>query len=218
MNTTSTVTIKDPKAAATLPQISYLKSLMDNRDNDTVINQARYALACNALTKGMASSFIDKLKASPVKAKAPVYAYNLPASTEKAVETFTPAQPAQLPTPAFGYYQIPDIYKAGSEALYCFDSFKVGGSSKVKLMKLKHTEVYDYKLGKYVPKGKWAYAGSSYTAKKLLAGAAPITVKQAAEIGKLVGFCIRCGRTLTDPESVANGIGPICASYVGWGV
>ena len=27
------------------------------------------------------------------------------------------------------------------------------------------------------------------------------------------GFCARCGRELTDPESIARGLGPICAGY-----
>jgi hypothetical protein len=38
-------------------------------------------------------------------------------------------------------------------------------------------------------------------------------MEQAAVQGKMMGFCIRCGATLTDPVSVANGIGPVCATY-----
>jgi len=34
--------------------------------------------------------------------------------------------------------------------------------------------------------------------------------------GRMVGSCGICGRTLTDPESIENGIGPICAQKVGW--
>lgn len=45
--------------------------------------------------------------------------------------------------------------------------------------------------------------------------AKPLTQAEAAAKGKAVGFCIRCGATLTDPVSVANGIGPVCATY--WG-
>ncbi len=36
------------------------------------------------------------------------------------------------------------------------------------------------------------------------------------EIGKETGKCCCCGRELTDPESVAAGIGPICATN--WGL
>lgn len=38
-----------------------------------------------------------------------------------------------------------------------------------------------------------------------------MTVEEAAEFGKLYGFCCVCGRTLTDEGSIAAGIGPICA-------
>ena len=42
-----------------------------------------------------------------------------------------------------------------------------------------------------------------------------MTVEQAAEFGKLYGFCIVCGRTLTDEGSIAAGIGPVCAGRIG---
>jgi Family of unknown function (DUF6011) len=36
--------------------------------------------------------------------------------------------------------------------------------------------------------------------------------------GREIGRCgaPRCGRTLTDPESIARGIGPVCAEKMGW--
>lgn len=34
--------------------------------------------------------------------------------------------------------------------------------------------------------------------------------------GRELGHCGICGRTLTDPDSIANGIGPVCAGRVGW--
>jgi hypothetical protein len=34
--------------------------------------------------------------------------------------------------------------------------------------------------------------------------------------GQLTGQCGCCGRTLTDPDSIAAGIGPICAGNFGW--
>ena len=40
--------------------------------------------------------------------------------------------------------------------------------------------------------------------------------KAAVEHGKLTGGCCVCNRTLSDPVSVANGIGPICAKKFGW--
>jgi hypothetical protein len=38
----------------------------------------------------------------------------------------------------------------------------------------------------------------------------------AVAYGKRTGECSCCGRTLTDPESVERGIGPICADKYGW--
>ena len=34
--------------------------------------------------------------------------------------------------------------------------------------------------------------------------------------GKLTGHCGRCGRLLEDEQSIANGIGPVCAQKSGW--
>lgn len=37
-----------------------------------------------------------------------------------------------------------------------------------------------------------------------------MTPEQAAEFGRLTGSCCCCGRLLTDPQSIADGIGPVC--------
>lgn len=38
----------------------------------------------------------------------------------------------------------------------------------------------------------------------------------AVEFGRVTGQCACCGKTLTNPESIERGIGPICASSFGW--
>lgn len=38
----------------------------------------------------------------------------------------------------------------------------------------------------------------------------------AIRYGMEIGRCAICDRTLTNPESIARGIGPICAERVGW--
>lgn len=38
-----------------------------------------------------------------------------------------------------------------------------------------------------------------------------LTLEQAKEFGRLYGVCCSCGATLTDENSIAEGIGPICA-------
>lgn len=43
-----------------------------------------------------------------------------------------------------------------------------------------------------------------------------LTEEQAAEFGKLYGWCCICGRRLTREESIERGIGPVCAANQGW--
>ena len=38
----------------------------------------------------------------------------------------------------------------------------------------------------------------------------------SAQYGHLIGHCGVCGRTLTNPESLERGIGPVCADKMGW--
>jgi len=38
-----------------------------------------------------------------------------------------------------------------------------------------------------------------------------ISLDRAKSFGHMYGFCMICGRTLTDPKSVEAGIGPVCA-------
>jgi hypothetical protein len=47
------------------------------------------------------------------------------------------------------------------------------------------------------------------------------TVRSLISIGKSAGYgkastCVRCGRQLTDPRSIENGIGPVCAQRGLW--
>ncbi|WPH58140.1 hypothetical protein SEA_ALONE_220 [Streptomyces phage Alone3] len=44
----------------------------------------------------------------------------------------------------------------------------------------------------------------------------PMTPEDAKRFGDLYGTCFKCSRTLTDPESIAQGYGPICAGKMGW--
>lgn len=55
-------------------------------------------------------------------------------------------------------------------------------------------------------------AGAAVLAKIAAAGAAEASARYGHEIGE----CGVCGRTLTNDESRAAGIGPICASKMGW--
>lgn len=51
---------------------------------------------------------------------------------------------------------------------------------------------------------------------KNLSAATKMTLEEAKAFGALYGTCCVCGRTLTNEESIAAGIGPICAGKGEW--
>ena len=60
-------------------------------------------------------------------------------------------------------------------------------------------------------KARWVYAPGEATD---VASVAPMSIEEAAAFGHLHGICFVCCRALTDPESVARGIGPVCAKRI----
>jgi len=65
------------------------------------------------------------------------------------------------------------------------------------------------------PKGKFVYMGLA--TKHLPANARMMTLDEAKALGRVYGFCVKCGRTLTDEQSIASGIGPVCGQDGAWG-
>jgi hypothetical protein len=59
----------------------------------------------------------------------------------------------------------------------------------------------------------WVYDGRGSFA--LLTPETRLNAERAAALGSLYGCCCRCGKALTDEESIARGIGPVCATK-GW--
>lgn len=226
--TQNTITIKEPKAPATEPQIKFLESLIAERDCPTVAE--RYAFAKGFLTKGAASDLIGAAKAAPKKAAPAAGQFVVAQVPLQQVAKAAPA-PVLTECPTFGYYEI-------DGTVYYWDV--TGKDIAPQLRKL--TKVTQY--GGAV-KGSWKkvyagygnanlvsatytpYAGKGWSKNEVtksiklpnvlvagvLAGAKPMSMEQAAAQGKMMGFCIRCGATLTDPESVAAGIGPVCKTY-----
>ena len=43
-----------------------------------------------------------------------------------------------------------------------------------------------------------------------------MTLEEAKEFGTIYGVCVNCGAVLTDQESIARGLGPICAGKEFW--
>lgn len=43
------------------------------------------------------------------------------------------------------------------------------------------------------------------------AGTVPMSLEEAKDFGRRTGVCCSCGATLTKEESIARGLGPVCA-------
>jgi uncharacterized protein DUF6011 len=74
-----------------------------------------------------------------------------------------------------------------------------------------HTYAKRLVIDSFARKGTWTYApGIAAT----LATAVPLTVEEAARLGHAHGVCMICGRELTVPKSVEDGIGPVCIKKI----
>jgi len=225
---TQTITIKDPAAPATDKQIAFLTSLVKDRECPAVAEKFRFSTKIGFLAKGAASGLIDEALKAPKK-KHQTFAAPASPVLPSAAEVM-----ALTELPEFGYYLIDgkvfywDV--TGKDAFPVLRQLtKVTSyTGAVKGSWKKHSAPYaEFKTAPKVT-GTWTpYAGKSYitapvtktvTVPKVLAeavqaGAKPMSMTQAATQGHVMGFCIRCGATLTDPQSVADGIGPVCKTY-----
>lgn len=70
------------------------------------------------------------------------------------------------------------------------------------------TKLWAHRLLEAVPghKPKWEYVGGPAKIK----GAVKLAVAEAEKFGKITGYCMCCGRLLTNEKSVKLGIGPFC--------
>lgn len=90
---------------------------------------------------------------------------------------------------------VPEMYAVG---LYTHD----GRIFRIKVAKHNPNRTYAVEL----VEGSW-----EYVRKVDVPRLTKMTIEQAAQYGRKTGQCIECGRQLTNPVSVAAGIGPICA-------
>lgn len=75
----------------------------------------------------------------------------------------------------------------------------------------------DTYLGKITPEDKFITSRDCTAAdSETVARVAADPAAAATAHGHAYGYCSCCGRELTNPESVARGIGPICADRWGW--
>ncbi len=91
--------------------------------------------------------------------------------------------------------QIRKVYKGQSGRLLC------------KSLEITSEAVWDGDTLMAAAEKEWHYLGQ---ARYYLKGFRLLTADEAKAYGKIYGFCMICGRTLTDEESIKRGIGPIC--------
>jgi hypothetical protein len=222
--------IKDPTLPATPAQLNFLANLIKERDLPTICERARFAIDLGVLTKGKASEFISALTKAPyVVAHPPLQQTAKPVITEVPVTVPAATQQATLTAPcvtelpAWGYYDIDGtIYHWGVTSkdhyptlrrlhvVTNYDGTKKGSWKKAYIK-------WDPKMqveGTWMPyDGKGYFKGEltkKITVPAQLVGKTPMTLDEAKAKGKAFTFCVKCGATLTDPVSVANGIGPVC--------
>lgn len=185
--------IKDPTTPATDPQKGKIRALLATLRgvNFDVWQQASVWIDANidSLDKGMASKTIDRLKLRI--AEVPV------APTSQELETVTNNIHRFVARDKFA--DVPDGYYAvtaeeGHLAFYRVSTWK-SGDRKVQVQA--SDELHQVKGHK--------------AADAILAKVREVTAPLAGKLyADEIGNCWRCGRTLTDAESRARGIGPVC--------
>lgn len=70
----------------------------------------------------------------------------------------------------------------------------------------------DEETGKAVDPS-WTYAGAAARFVKI---SQRMSLEEAKAFGQIYGVCCKCGAMLTDEDSIANGIGPVCGRSKGW--
>ena len=113
---------------------------------------------------------------------------------------------------AYSYVDRQDLVPFRQDAIYKVYKM-VHGSGRQGVKRLTATvHPYGHALAGS-PKGEFEYLGLA--SKRLPKNAIRMNLEEAAKFGAIYGFCCVCGRTLTKEESIAAGIGPICAGK-GW--
>lgn len=173
-------------APASDRQLEYLKSLGAQRSWDTLDGDV-YERIFDVMTGS--GKFISKAEAS----RAIDALLRCPTEPEVDVET--------------GEILVP----VTEEGMYRHDGqiYRVQRAKTTGNLYAKHLDVRDNGDGTHT--GVFTYAGGMI---RQLSATERLTEDQARELGRLWSFCIVCAAELTDPTSIARGIGPVCAGRV----
>ena len=80
-----------------------------------------------------------------------------------------------------------------------------------KVYKIQQSQSSGHLYAKVLNGSHWDYAAGEV---RNLYEDQRLTAAEAAEYGKLYGVCCVCGRTLTNEQSISEGIGPICSGRI----
>jgi hypothetical protein len=176
---------------ASAKQVEFVTSLLEKKVVPAdAAERLRARVASGLLGKQEASQAIDWLLKQPAKPRA------------------TSPRPSELPEVPAGRYA---IEVPGGE--------ETDGEPVLRFFKVDRPEAPSRWAGYTFVKQlagpeEWPVRGQR--AKDVLAKIAEAPAEASARYGHEIGECGICGRRLTDAESRARGIGPICANRVGW--
>lgn len=192
-------------------QVNYLRSLVA-RTGET--------MPALPISRTEASRLIDRLASMPNKpgltAASPKQAdfirslwaaKGLPGDVEAAI--------AALMTRAAASALIDSLKACETQVTTCPAEAKAEGlEDGIYLLDGQYRKVYRTQSGHQVAKvwdgAEWEYVGKAGL--KGLTAEHKLTLEQAKRFGHIYGVCCVCSRTLTDEESIAAGIGPVCAA------
>lgn len=189
--------MRDPNASANDRQIGLVYVLLKKLDthNPDIAATARpwFEATREGMTMTGASRVIDRLRAQ-------LAAPSMPGTNSPAVEVAVKVAKTYDPyiDVPNGYYAVPDASEADRIHYYRVSRRTVGMRDYVNVQEMASDELY--------PVRPWQRANGVLEA---IRAAGP---RDAATLfGTTIGRCCRCGRTLTDADSRAAGIGPDCA-------
>jgi len=190
---------------ATEPQLRYINSLLEERDLPPDALERAKARLAQGLTLSLASQWIQKLQTFPKK-DAPHGTYIFPDRTGRIGIEYQEAENQQRVGYLTGFAKpIP----RGSYALMTPDA-----KNETTFYRLWIGDRGGWRL--YLLHGPDRTELGRKAAINVLGKIAENPAEAASRYGLLIGACGICNRRLTNDESRARGIGPVCAERFGW--
>lgn len=177
---------------ATEPQVNYIRSLIARRDTSGVtelVDEAELLIMDERLTHGDVNRILSVLKVLPLKTDLRERDQTIGAQIVTVGSKIPEGYYAIGPIGATRFYRI-DRPTSGKWAGYIF--LNVQASDELHPIR-NHVERL-----------------------RVLKAIAEDTRAAAVRYGSEIGRCSQCNKALTNPESLAAGIGPICAERQGW--